>query len=140
MGREVCHYENFQPRQKILIFNILLMLVCVTSMALWIQGSNVVKTNWKTRIKSPGQLKTEVGKIQKSEEVSDMKKLPRVILIGSRHCGAGQRLFLHDILECGLICCKIKLFQDFNSAVIVLPIEFTLHEKTFESNLGQKRS
>ena len=104
MGRVVSHYGNFEPRQKILIFNILLMLVCVTSMALWIQGSNVVKTNWKTRIKSPGQLKTEVGKIQKSEEVSDMKKLPRVILIGARHCGAGQRLFLHDKLKYGLIC------------------------------------
>ena len=96
MGREVWHYENFQPRQKILIFNILLMLVCFTSMALWIQGSNVVNTNWKTRIKSPRQLETEVGKIihQKSEEHSDMKKLPRVILIGARHCGAGQRLLL----------------------------------------------
>ena len=66
-------------------------------MALWIQP-NVVKTNWKTRIKSPRQLETEVGKIfhQKSQEVSDMKKLPQIIFIGARHCGVGHRLLLHD--------------------------------------------
>ena len=59
-----------------------------------ISGSYTGETNWKANIEGPIQLETEVRKIlnEISEEDLDLKKLQQVILIGAKHCGAGQRL------------------------------------------------
>ena len=57
------------------------MLVCVTFVSFLVERFNNLEAKWKETTYGP-----EMG----------MKKLPQVILIGARHCGAGQGLLSHD--------------------------------------------
>ena len=88
-----------------LLVNILIVLVCFTSMSLLMQtgiyGRKLANPDgpfpehrYLIKIEGPIQLETEVRKIlnEMSEEDSDLKKIQQVILIGAKHCGAGKRL------------------------------------------------